>query len=112
MRKNRVHKNKLIKQFNTFYIMKTAVKPFEAIDLKVNNFMIEEYENGILIETSQEFKDELFKNRTLDKKALKWFRNLGGKETVKQAYKFGFGCTVNTSISPDGTTKVIRYFFY
>lgn len=26
--------------------METAVKQFEAIDLKVNNFMIEEYENG------------------------------------------------------------------
>lgn len=38
-------------------------------------------------------------------------QNLGGKETIKQAYKFGFGCTVNTSISPDGTTKVVRYFF-
>ena len=112
MRKNRVHKNKLIKQFNTFYIMKTAVKQFEAIDLKVNNFMIEEYENGILIETEQRQETELFKTRCIDKKALKWFRNLGGKETVKQAYKFGFGCTVNTSISPDGTTKVIRYFFY
>ena len=92
--------------------METAVKPFEAIDLKVNNFMIEEYENGILIETEQRQETELFKTRCIDKKALKWFRNLGGKETVKQAYKFGFGCTVNTSISPDGTTKVIRYFFY
>ena len=92
--------------------METTVKPFEAINLKVNNFMIEEYENGILIETEQRQETELFKNRCIDKNALKWFRNLGGKETVKQAYKFGIGCTVNTSISPDGTTKVIRYFFY
>ena len=92
--------------------MTTLVKNFDNINLKEKNYMIEEYENGVLIETSQEFKDELFKNRTLDKNTLKWFRNLGGKETVKQAYKFGFGCTVYTSISPDGTTKVIRYFFY
>jgi hypothetical protein len=92
--------------------MTTLVKNFDNINLKENNYMIEEYENGVLIETSQEFKDELFKNRTLDKKTLKWFRNLGGKESIKQGYKFGIGCTINTSISPDGNTKVIRYFFY
>ena len=92
--------------------METAVKPFEAIDLKVNNFMIEEYENGILIETEQRQETELFKTRCIDKNALKLFRNLGGKESIKQAYKFGIGCTVNTSISTDGNTKVIRYFFY
>lgn len=34
MRKNRVHKNKLIKQFNTFYIMKTK-RTTNAIGLKV-----------------------------------------------------------------------------
>lgn len=57
-------------------------------------------------------KDAKFKANFLDAKTLKFFRSIGGKETVKQGIKFGLGCTVNTSISPDGNTKKLTYFFY
>ena len=90
----------------------TQIKPFESIDLKVNNFMQETFENGILTEVEQSNKDYKFKNNFLDKKALKFFRNLGGKETVKQGKKFNIGCEINISISPDRQTKKITYFFY
>jgi hypothetical protein len=90
--------------------MKSTI--FTSIDLKENNYMIETFENGILTEAAQENKDYIFKNRCLDAKTLKMFRNMGGKESIKQGKKFGIGCTISTSISPDRNTKVVRYFFY
>lgn len=62
--------------------------------------------------TKERKEDENFKDRFLSKDTLKWFRNLGGKETVKQGSLHGYGCTIHTSISPDGTEKKVNYFFY
>lgn len=60
--------------------------------------------------TSNEGKE--YKRKSLDKGTIKWFRNLGSKETTKQGRKHGYGCTIHTSISPDGQDKSVRYFFY
>lgn len=51
------------------------------------------------------------KDRFLSKDTLRWFRNLGGKESVKQSKYKGIGCTLNTSMSPDGTERKLNYFF-
>lgn len=84
----------------------------ETFNFQENNFLQETYENGVLIESEKDNKDNKFKNNFLDKKALKFFRSLGGKEKVSQTSKFGIGCTLSTSISPDGNTKKLTYFFY
>lgn len=84
----------------------------ETFNFRENNFLQETYENGVLIESEKDNKDNKFQNNFLDKNTLKWFRNLGGKEKVSQTTKFGIGCTLSTSISPDGNTKKLTYFFY
>ncbi len=85
-------------------------------NIKEHNFCQETYElivsTYILKETEISVKDSKFKNNFLDKSTLKFFRSLGGKETIKQGRKFNLGCTISTSISPDGQTKKITYFFY
>lgn len=57
-------------------------------------------------------KDAKFKANFLDAKTLKFFRSIGGKEKVSQGSKFGIGCTISESISPDRNTKKLTYFFY
>lgn len=88
----------------------------ETFNISKHNFCQETFEKVastyLLRETEISNKDSNFKNKFLDKSALKFFRSLGGKETVKQGVKFGLGCTISTSISPDGNTKKITYFFY
>ena len=84
----------------------------ETFNFQENNFLQETFENGVLIESEKDKKDNKFQNNFLDKNTLKWFRNLGGKEKVSQSTKFGIGCTLSTSISPDKKTKKLTYFFY
>lgn len=63
--------------------------------------------------SAQESKEtEEFKSKYLSKDTLKFFRRLGGKETIKQGRLHGYGCTIHTSISPCGTLKKVNYFFY
>jgi hypothetical protein len=57
-------------------------------------------------------KDSKFKNNFLSPQTLQFFRSIGGKETVSQGSKFGLGCTISESISPDKMTKKLTYFFY
>ena len=43
--------------------------------------------------------------------AIKWFRRLGGSETVQRSYtSAGYLVTKLTSLSPDRQTKVIREY--
>lgn len=81
-------------------------------NIKENNYYSETFENGVLTETETGNKDYQFKTNSISSDTLRFFRRLGGEETVKQGTKFGLGCTVSTSISPDKSTKVVRYFFY
>lgn len=87
--------------------MKTT--PF---NIKEHNFYQETFENEVLINSEASIKDSHFKNKFLDPSALRFFRNLGGTEKIEQGRKFDLGCTISTSISPDGTTKKLTYFFY
>jgi len=89
-----------------------AVETKEAFNIKESNFYQETYENGVLIEVEKDQKDEDYKTNFLNPSTLRWFRNLGGTEKVQQTTKFGLGCTLSTSISPDGNTKKLTYFFY
>jgi len=84
----------------------------ETFNIKESNFYRETYENGILIETEKDQKDEEYKTKFLNPSTLRWFRNLGGIEKVQQTTKFSLGCTLSTSISPDGNTKKLTYFFF
>ena len=88
----------------------------KTFNIKESNFCRETYNliNGVyhLIETEIENKDSKFKNNYLDAQTLKHFRSLGGKERVYQGSKFGLGCTISESISPDGNIKKLTYFFY
>lgn len=84
----------------------------ETFNIRESNFYQETYENGILINANKDNKDDKFKDSYLSKENLKWFRNLGGIEKISQTTKFGLGCTLSTSISPDGNTKKLTYFFY
>jgi len=84
----------------------------ETFNISKSNFYQETYENGILINAEKGNKDSAFKNKFLDSSTLRFFRSLGGKENVEQGRKFGLGCTISTSISPDGNTKKLTYFFY
>ena len=81
-----------------------------------SNFCQETYnltnDGYLLTKTEVGNKDSKFKNTFLEPKALKFFRSLGGKEKISQGSKFGIGCTISTSISPDGNTKKLTYFFY
>lgn len=84
----------------------------ETINLEKSNYYQETFINGELSETERGLKDDRFKDNVLDKQSIDFFKRLGGKETIKQGSKFGYGCTIHTSISPDKSTKIIRYFFY
>lgn len=84
----------------------------ETFNFQENNFLQETYENRVLVSTRKAKETNDFQNNFLNKNTLKWFRNLGGKEKVLQTTKFGIGCTLSTSISPDGNTKKLTYFFY
>lgn len=57
-------------------------------------------------------KDNKFKYNFLDAKTINFFRSIGGKEKIRQGSKFGLGCTILESISPDRKTKKLTYFFY
>jgi len=88
----------------------------KAFNISESNFCQEIYTTdgtGYKLE-SQEIsnKDSKFKNNFLDGKTLRFFRSIGGKEKVYQGSKFGIGCTICESISPDGNTKKLTYFFY
>jgi len=89
-----------------------TVETKETFNIKESNFYRETYENGVLIEVEKAHKDEAFKTQFLKPDTLRWFRNLGGTEEVQQTTKFSLGCTLSTSISPDGNTKKLTYFFY
>ena len=42
---------------------------------------------------------------------VKWFRRIGGSETVQRSYTcLGYVCTKLTSTSPDRQTKVVREY--
>lgn len=88
----------------------------KTFNISESNFCQEVYEKVvstyILKETEISNKDSKFKNNFLESKTLRFFRSLGGKEKVSQGSKFGLGCTISESISPDGNTKKITYFFY
>jgi hypothetical protein len=50
-------------------------------------------------------------NLTTNDDTVKWFRRLGGKETVQRGYTFnGYVVTKLVSTSPDKQTKVIREY--
>lgn len=57
------------------------------------------------------YTDEM-KDRFLSKDTLRWFKNLGGLETVKQGAFKGFGATINVSVSPDRTERKTTYFLF
>jgi len=87
----------------------------KTFNISESNFCQETYTTdgtGYKLE-SQEIsnKDAKFKSNFLDAKTLKFFRSIGGKEKVSQGSKFGLGCTISESISPDGNTKKLTYFF-
>jgi hypothetical protein len=88
----------------------------KTFNISESNFCQEVYEKVastyILKETEISNKDSKFKNNFLEPKTLRFFRSLGGKEKVYQGSKFGLGCTISESISPDGNTKKLTYFFY
>ena len=52
------------------------------------------------------------KDRFQSKDTLRWFRNLGGRETVKQGTLKGFGATINVSLSPDRSERKTTYFLF
>lgn len=81
-------------------------------NIRENNFYQETFENDVLTETEKSTKDSEFKKRFLAPDTIRFFRNLGGTEKTTQGKKFDLGCTIHTSISPDGQTKKITYFFY
>jgi len=81
-------------------------------NIEENNFFQETFENNILTETEVSTKNEEYKRKYLSADTLRFFRNLGGFEKTEQSRKFNLGCTMHTSISPDGQTKKITYFFY
>ena len=93
----------------------TLIK-MENFNISESNFYREEFEKVgstfVLKETEKCNKDAKFKSNFLDKKTLSFFRSLGGKEKVYQGRKFSLGCTISESISPDGQTKKLTYFFY
>ncbi len=93
----------------------TLIK-MENFNISESNFYREEFEKVgstfVLRESEKGNEDAKFKSNFLDKKTLSFFRSLGGKEKVYQGSKFGFGCTISESISPDGQTKKLTYFFY
>lgn len=67
------------------------------------------------IEMSKETKEinerEYF--LTVNDATIKYFRRLGGKETVKRSYtNVGYKITKLISISPDKTEKIIREFIF
>jgi len=88
----------------------------KAFNIKESNFCQETYNftDGVyqLTETEIGNKNSEFKNNFLNPKTLKFFRNIGGMETVTQGRKFNLGCTISESISPDKTIKKLTYFFY
>lgn len=95
----------------------TANNTAEKIKSNEINFIYERYEKSLsgrwlLTETEESKQDNKFKENTINTDTLKWFRRLGGKEKVNQGSKHGYGCTISTSISPDGQSKILRYFFY
>lgn len=88
----------------------------EKFNISESNFCQEIYTtdgSGYKLESTEiSNKDAKFKSNFLDYKTLKFFRSIGGKEKVSQGSKFGLGCTISESISPDGNTKKLTYFFY
>ena len=48
----------------------TQIKPFETIDLKINNFMQETFKNGILTEVEQSNKDYKFKSQPFHQQSV------------------------------------------
>ena len=88
----------------------------ENFNISESNFYREEFDKVgrtfVLRESEKGNEDAKFKSNFLDKKTLSFFRSLGGKEKVYQGRKFGLGCTISESISPDGQTKKLTYFFY
>lgn len=98
-------------------MQRTANTTVQKIKSNEINFIQESYEINAagkweLTETKESKEDDQFKEYTIKTDTLKWFRRLGGKESVRQGKKHGYGCTINTSISPDGQSKKVRYFFY
>jgi len=85
-------------------------------NISESNFCQETYNlaNGEyqLTETEISNKDSKFKKNFLNPQTLNFFRSIGGKENVSQGSKFGIGCTISESISPDKITKKLTYFFY
>ena len=85
-------------------------------NISVSNFYQEIYitdGTGYKLESTETAnKDARFKANFLDPKTLRFFKSIGGKEKITQGVKFGLGCTISTSISPNGDTKKITYFFY
>ena len=88
----------------------------KTFNISESNFCQETYaltSDGYILENQEiSNKDSKFKNNFLDAETLKFFRSIGGKEKVSKGSKFGLGCTVSESISPDKTTKKLTYFFY
>jgi hypothetical protein len=88
----------------------------ETFNISESNFCQETFKKVgstyILQETEISNKDSKFKNLFLDPKTLKFFKGMGGKEKITRGSKFGYGCTISESISPDAQTKKLTYFFY
>lgn len=78
------------------------------------NIIKERYVNNgtvwALESTETSFGDSAFKSKFLG--AVPFFKRLGGVETVEQGKKFGYGCTISTSICPINENKTVTYFFY
>lgn len=61
-------------------------------------------------ETSSYTYDQ--KKRFISKDTLQFFKNLGGRETVKQGTFKGIGATINVSLSPCKTERKTTYFLF
>ena len=83
-------------------------------NIRKHNFCQETYEligsTYLLRESEIDNKDSQYKKRFLDPSTLKFFISLGGTEKIALGGKFGLGCTISTSISPDKTTLKLTYF--
>lgn len=91
-------------------IVKESLKNNEYNTIRVTEVKI----SGKWIEKDvsfESFTDEE-KDRFLSKDTLRWFKNLGGSETVKQGTFKGFGATINVSTSPSRDERRVTYFLF
>ena len=69
-------------------------------------------ENGMFISKKRHSRvvDQEFLDNCIDKEAIKFFRNLGGKETIRRINTYTGTIIVSVSTSPCGMFKTERRF--